>query len=269
VLALVATVALAATPVEAQAGDDCVAAYEASQVARKAGRLLDARAAAQTCAQSACPSRMAAECSGWAAELDKATPTVILSFQRPDGSDAVGAKVTVDGRAAPLDGLPLPLDPGPHTVRAELDGFAPLEQSLLVQEAQQRRRVGGTFAALAPSAAAPRAKPRVAAIAMASVAGVAVGLGIGFGTAALVEYKQLSGSCAPRCSPSQASDVRVRAAVADVSFAVGAVSLAAALGLFLRKESPAQAAVHTTFEFASLSFGPTARGGLLNVESAF
>jgi hypothetical protein len=260
--AVVALAGLAGAGGTARAAGDCITSYEASQVARKAGHLREARAAALACGQSSCPGRMAKECSAWVLELDRLTPSVVLSFQRPDGSDAVGARVTIDGRPTPLDGLAVPLDPGPHTVRVELAGLDTLEQKILVQEGEQRRRITGRLAAPAEGRPPPApAVSRTPAIVMVSVAAVALGLGVGFGSAALVEYEHLSGSCAPGCSPDEAGQVRQRAVVADVSFAVSLVSLATAAGLFFRP-----------VPHAPVSLVPVAlpaRGGGLRLEAAF
>jgi hypothetical protein len=250
---------LLGSPSPARAADECITAYEATQVARKAGRFVDARRAAATCSTSSCPRKMTVECEAWGAELDRLTPTVILSFQRPDGSDAASAQVTIDGRATALDGRVLSLDPGPHTVRVELDGFEPLDVQALLQEGEQRRHVGGTLVARAARLAAPAPTPsRAPFIAMVSVGALATGLGIGFGTAALVEYKQLESSCSPRCSPAQASVVRTRAIVTDVSLAIGVASFATAIGLYLRPPGG-----------ALVAFLPSTHGGSMAVTGAF
>jgi hypothetical protein len=186
---------------------------------------------------------MAKECAAWAAEIEQATPSVVLSFQRPDGSDAVGARVTIDGRPIALDGLPVPLDPGPHAIRVELDGFHPLDQQILLQQGEQRRRIAGQLVPAAPGPPPEAAVSRTPAIVMTSVGVAALAVGIGFGSAALVEYRQFSSACAPGCPPADASEVRVRSIAADVSFAVGIASLAAATALWLRPTPKATVAV--------------------------
>jgi hypothetical protein len=226
----IAGIAFAPGPVRAES--DCIHAYEATQVARRGGHPVEARAQALACAQPACPRLMASECAQWAAELERAASSVILSFQRPDGSDAIGARVTVDGHPTPLDGHPVPLDPGPHTVRVELDGFEPIEQRILAQEGEQRRRIEGRLSPAKPPPLPP--VDRTPALWAVGVAAVTLSLGIGFGSAALVEYDKLSASCAPGCSPGDTTQVRARAVVADVSFGLSAVSLAVAAGLFFR-----------------------------------
>jgi hypothetical protein len=226
--------ALLAVPGPARAATNCISAYEATQVERRAGRLIEARADALVCGESSCPRQMAKECVAWAAELERATPSVVLSFQRPDGSDAVGARVTIDGRPVALDGLPVPLDPGPHAIRVEQGGFQALEQEILLQQGEQRRRIAGQLLPLAKGPPPEPVASRTPAIVMTGVGAAALAVGIGFGSAALVEYRQFSSACSPGCPPDDASQVRLRSVVADVSFALSLASFAVATALWLR-----------------------------------
>jgi PEGA domain len=251
---------LVAASGSARAATSCISAYEATQVERRAGRLIEARADALLCGQASCPRQMATECVAWAAELEQATPSVVLSFQRPDGSDAVGARVTIDGRPIAQGGLPVPLDPGPHAIRVEQVGFQVLEQQILLQQGEQRRRVVGQLLPLSGGPPPELAVSRTPAIVMTGVGAAALAVGIGFGSAALVEYRQLSSTCAPGCPPGDASQVRLRSVVADVSFAVGIASAVAAAALWLRPTPRATVAVvlgHRTAQVVlEARFGP-------------
>jgi hypothetical protein len=246
--AIAVALGLAAAPASARADDACIGAYERTQIARKAGRLVDARAEAMACSQPACPAGMVTECAQWRGEIERALPSVILAFERPDGTDAVGAEVTIDGAKVEVTGLPLPLDPGAHTARVSLDGFEPLEQRFLLQEGEQRRRISGTLAAIPPPS-------RVPALVFAGVAAVSFGLTIGFGTSAAVDHSELSARCAPGCSPEEAAGVRRKTIAADISLGVGVASLAAAAYFFFRPAPQVTAAI-----------APTWGGGKLNLE---
>ncbi|HLM71984.1 MAG TPA: hypothetical protein VK459_04825, partial [Polyangiaceae bacterium] len=69
--AIAVALGLAAAPASARADDACIGAYERTQIARKAGRLVDARAEAMACSQPACPAGMVTECAQWRGEIER------------------------------------------------------------------------------------------------------------------------------------------------------------------------------------------------------
>lgn len=247
-----AALAVLGLPDRAHADDACIAAYENTQIARKAGRLLDARREALACSQPACPRAMVTECAGWLGEIERALPSVVLAFTLPDGGDALGARVTIDGAAIDAGGRAVPLDPGPHAVRVTLAGFEPLERRFVLEEGEQRRRITG---ALVARAAPPARWP---AIAFGGVAAAAFGLTIGFGASALADFEALSARCEPGCPHADVAGVRARAIVADVALGVGVGSLVAA-AVFLFRPAPA----------TTVTAGPTAGGAQLRIERSF
>jgi hypothetical protein len=251
--ALAVALGIASAPALARADDACIRAYEGTQVARKAGRLVEARAEAVACSQPACPAGMVTECAQWQREIEGALPSVMLAFERPDGTDAVGAEVSIDGAKVAVTGLPIALDPGAHTARVTLDGFEPLETRFLLQEGEQRRRISGRLVAIA-------APLRVPALVFAGVAAVSFGLGIGFGVSAGVDHGELSARCAPSCSPEKAASVRRKTIAADVSLGVGVASLAAAAFFFFRPASSPG---------VSAAVAPTVGGGKLDLRWQF
>jgi hypothetical protein len=203
---------------------------------------------------------MAKECSGWVGDLDRVTPSVVLSFKTADGVDIIGARVTIDDKPTPLDGRPIPLDPGPHKVRADADGFTPFVEDVLLEEGQQGRRISATLHSL-EHLIGPVKRPSpspIPSIVVGGVAVVALGLGIGFGSSALILDRELTKSCAPGCAPSKVTPDRVRAAVADTSFAVSAVATAIAIGIAFRP-GPA----------SGVALVPIDGGGTLRFEAAF
>ena len=75
----------------------CVEAHEQVQVLRKRNELLEAKAAATTCGQNACPAIVKGECATFLSEINDAMPTVLPRVIR-DGSDVTDVKVSIDGR---------------------------------------------------------------------------------------------------------------------------------------------------------------------------
>jgi hypothetical protein len=249
-----AALALLASAGAARADDACVGAYEATQVARKDGRLLDARREALVCSQPACPKGMVSECAAWLGEIEQALPSVVLAFEMPDGSDVLGARVTIDGAVTEAGGRAIPLDPGAHAVRVALDGFEPLEQRFVLKEGEQRRRITGRLVA----AAATTTPARWPAFVAGGVSVAAFGVAIGVGAAALSDFEALSARCEPRCPSADVAGLRGKAIAADVALGVGAASLAVAAVLFFR---PAPA--------TTIRAGATAGGGVLRFERTF
>ncbi len=65
-------------------------------------------------------------------DLDALRPRIPSVVINVSGAGASGAKVTLDGAPVPgaLIGVNRPVDPGPHLVRADAPGFAPVETSV-------------------------------------------------------------------------------------------------------------------------------------------
>jgi hypothetical protein len=71
-------------------------------------------------------------------------------------------RVLVDGESVPRDvDAPLPFDPGPHLVRIEAEGFAPLEQNVVLRPKEQGRVLESTLLSVRrePAAAEPPSDP--------------------------------------------------------------------------------------------------------------
>src|SRR5262249_29886311 len=114
----------AAPPPSADAADaaksECLAKYEAAQVARRERRLLDSRAALRVCSGVACPAAVRADCVDWLDQVAHSLPSVVVTA-RARGADVFAVKVFVDGKLATehLTGFALELDPGLHKFRFE------------------------------------------------------------------------------------------------------------------------------------------------------
>ena len=143
-------------------GDVCINSFERSQSLREDGMLLEARDALRTCSDAACPDFARTRCISWLDEVETAIPTVVVSAKGPDGGDVLAVRVTVDGKVAAesLDGKPIDLDPGAHTLLLEYQGHPSEELQILAKMGERNRVVEVTFAA--PAAPPPPVAPPVA-----------------------------------------------------------------------------------------------------------
>jgi hypothetical protein len=234
----------------AEAPRACIDAVERGQSLRDKVKLTQAKASFLVCASSACPEIIQRDCAQWIAELETRIPTVIITASDPAGHDVVYVRVLVDGEpfADRLDGIAVPIDPGIHILRLEPMNGPPLEQTVVVREAEKYQKQHFTLPAQAPTApvsprisvtppmvehaVSGRANFGTGAIAGVSVAGVAAGFFTGFAIAGDVDVHDLGQSCSPRCQPSQVDGARRDFQIADVSLGVGVAALAVATWLY-------------------------------------
>jgi hypothetical protein len=161
-----ATIALAslsiACPVRADEPDRaaCVQAYVDAQAARKAGELLHARGELELCADPSCPGMVQRDCSTWLEEVNRALPTVVLVVRDEKGRDRADVTAMADGVAVALDGHPVALDPGPHTVLVRTKGARTKEQRFVLAEGEHDRSVVVVLPSGAPEQ--PAESPRAA-----------------------------------------------------------------------------------------------------------
>jgi len=244
--------------------DRCTAAYDHTQRLRQANQLRAAQEEALVCADAACPAVLRDDCTRWVDEIQRATPTIVVRVTGADGCDLVGARVAIDGvdRGDRSQGIPLPLDPGAHRIRAESAGGAPLERSVVVAEGERDRRIDLSAAAAgavcgAPRPAGDRARvppsrptPPLAYVlggfGLASVAGGAVVAATGF-----AKRSDLA-SCKPRCDPDDVDAMRRTFIVSDLLVGVGVASLAAAVFLYVTR--PAAPPAWSTGNLGALTF---------------
>ena len=226
-----AVILVAVGPVYADEPDAgaCGTAYENAQVQRRAGRLLNARQAAQLCA-STCPHAIATDCAQWFSELEKEVPSIVVSAS--DGvTDLVDFRVLVDGKRIVdrLDGRAFEVDPGPHQLVLERKNTPPRTLNILVREGDRGRLVSVVYARDAET------RGRSTTIAGWTFGGIALASFVGFGTLAAISSAQKSEleGCAPRCEPSRVDAMTRNAAFADVALGVGIVATAASVVFFL------------------------------------
>ena len=123
----------------------CLRALARETQDRRADR---ARDQLKICIRDACPTFVRNECTEWLAEVEASLPTVVLAARRGD-QDLDEVRVTMDGHpiADRLTGTAIPLDPGTHVFRFELEGSPPIEQRVLVRVGEKNRRVAVSFGA--------------------------------------------------------------------------------------------------------------------------
>jgi hypothetical protein len=157
---LIALVALTSRPAHADERDRCASASEHAQDLRAAGKLRAARSSLLSCVPATCPSIVRNDCLKWLAEVDGLLPSIIIRATDSTGHDLIAVRVLVDGEllADGLDGKAIPVDPGPHHIRYETQGAAPVEDTILVRESEKDRILTVQLAAM-PSRSASSAAP--------------------------------------------------------------------------------------------------------------
>ncbi|HEY2511321.1 MAG TPA: hypothetical protein VGI39_10715 [Polyangiaceae bacterium] len=153
--------ALAQTKADPSKGS-CAALVERGDTLRNLNEYEKARAAFTACARDRCSRAVARMCAERLAGLDALTPTILPRARDERGRDVPGVTVSLDGAPnAPLDGQPIPLDPGEHRLRFEL-AFAPaVEKLVVVRTGEKRRPVVVVMHAAAPAATAPPPEPHL------------------------------------------------------------------------------------------------------------
>ncbi len=262
-----------APPARADSKDVCSDSYVEAQRLRKEGKLREAHDATLRCAATACPPFIRNDCTKWVAEIEHAMPSVIFAAKDERGQDLSDVQVLVDGQktADKLDGRPVNLDPGPHTVRFQ-QGSRTTEQKVVLNEGDSNRRIEGDFAPSAPAAPpkpAPEPSPSgggrripTATLILGGVA--AVGLASFITFAVLGKSKE---SCAPNCSQSDVSTLRRDYAIADISWIVGLAAAGGAVYFWLSQPSAASTA--TGKAALRLEAHPLPGGGALGLAGSF
>jgi hypothetical protein len=238
---VVATLALALTPRVALADgtalspgptkEQCFDAYEQAQRLRGEYRLRAAHEQLITCGAVSCPTFVQRDCEKWLGEVEASTPTIVIVARGAGGSAIENAHVILDGQpfADRLDGLALPVDPGPHDLQVQV-GDAIVQMHIVVAEGGKNQPFSVLIPAPAPPvervpAPPPPARPIPAATWI--LGGVALAGAVSF--AAFGLSGRAVQACAPNCTTSQVADLRRDYLIADVSWITGLVAAGAAL----------------------------------------
>jgi len=226
----------------------CIAASTSGQLLRKQGKLLASRDELIACARDACPAIVRSHCARWLSEVEAELPSIVVRAEDAQGNDAIGARLTIDGRPGKLDGQALRLDPGSHTVAIENDRGAKKEEHVLLVEGDVSRRVTVRFPA-EPGAAGNAARASVSkssgggspeppvrtphfpvgAWVLGGVGVASLGAATYFGLAASSQLSNLQKTCSPNCSNSATQTGRTDALVFDITLGVGAAAVVGAL----------------------------------------
>jgi hypothetical protein len=209
-------------------------------------------------------------------EVVLATPTIVFGARDPEGRDVFAVRLVIDGTAvtSALDGRAMPLDPGKHHIRLEAEGFAPVEQDVLMREGEKDRQLILSLApstspphgALLPSssperAPAPAPTPATTSRPIPPLALVAAGVGIaGLGVATFFDIKGTSDAlalkdrCSPQCASSEVDPIRTEYLVARVAAGVTLIALGAAAILYFTRPSRASVPAAATFDGLRVAF---------------
>lgn len=256
----------------------CADAFVQTQRLRLAGDLVAARREAKACARDGCPAITSKECVRWAAELDRAIPSVLVRVRDAAGRESAEATVMLDGQ--PLEGLSSGLaaevNPGAHVFEVALRSGASQRREIVLYEGEKARPIDVSFeppapltpppappeAPAPPARPAPRPGPPVLAYVLGGVGVAGVAGFAALGLSARAGFNDLDQRCRPSCPGSEVDALKRRALLADVSLGVGVVGLGAATYLFLRPREQPRTATALPLDVLALPGGAalTARG---------
>jgi hypothetical protein len=235
----------------------CVQAAEDAQSQRSSHQLRAARLKFLLCAQQSCPLVVRNDCTGWLSDVDQLMPSIVVQARDTKGVELTDVRVLVDGEvlADRLDGLAIPVDPGVHLFQFERSGVPPLQQQILIREGEKGRAMPITLAAPPPPEVPMRPVRHTRPITYV-FGGLAIGGFAGFtyfglkGKADADQIASLPCAQTKTCDEGRVANARRELAAADISLAVGLVSLGAAAYLFFSdRPTTSASAVHTTFFF--------------------
>jgi hypothetical protein len=125
----------------------CLDASSQGQTLRDAHKLVEAREQLRVCARASCPGVIQKDCTMWLDDVEKALPTVVFSARDATGNDLSNVRVSENGKvlATSLDGVAIPMNPGPHTLRFELPDGKSIAHQAVVREGNKAIAVTATF----------------------------------------------------------------------------------------------------------------------------
>jgi len=266
--------ALSPAAARADQTDACIDASVRGQELRDQGKLVAAREQFLACGIASCPRLLQSECSGWLADVEARTPSIVLGAIDEGGRDTAEVKVTLDGAPflARLTGQAQPIDPGAHRLRFEHAKSPIVEQEVIVREGERRRAISVRFPAPAPSGPGPQealvAAPSPARpVALAALGGVVIASGVTvavLGLGAQSDASRLRTTCAPGCDPGDVDAARGKQIGANVALGVGL--LAAGAGAFLVLTWPMRSPLGAR---SSVAVGPIVGGAIAGFAMPF
>jgi len=232
---------------------DCLSATEGSLTLRNQHKLRDARAQLLICSAATCPADIRSECVRRVAEVNAAMPTIVFEVKDAAGNDLTGVRVDMDGNvlAEHLEGTALSIDPGEHAFTFTHAADPAVRKVFVIREGEKDRRervvVGPAAVATVPAPAPvlvtpapvvpPPAPPsawtgrRIGGLVLAAAGVVGVGVGAGYGLAAMSRHDDAQKAC-PRttCTDQHGVDLwssaHTAGTISTVAFIAGGVALA-------------------------------------------
>jgi hypothetical protein len=139
----------------------CIASSEHAISLRRSGKLGAARRELALCSATTCPEEVRTDCTRRIEAVNSAMPSLVVRASDGAGNDLTAAELRIDGTpvASMLDGRPLEIDPGEHTVRVEARGLRPAERKLVVGEGEKNRHESFVLGAPPPVVVVPPPPP--------------------------------------------------------------------------------------------------------------
>ncbi|MDI1451552.1 hypothetical protein [Polyangium sp. 6x1] len=287
--AFFALAALGGTRAEAAPPDparkaQCAAAFEEGQELEKSGRLVEARGKFVSCSDEACPAVVRDECATMLPRVESSLPTIVPGLRDASGNDVVTAEVTLDGAVLTktLDGQPIAVNPGPHTLRFVAPNAAPVERQLVVRVGEKNRVITvdlGAPAKTPPDGGLDKpAEPgsgtsgkRVASYVLGGLGVVSLGAFAYLGITGKADLAGLEDGCGrtQSCAEADVDAVKTKLILADVSLGVGVVSLGVATALFFTSGSDKKPATAARSAVILPVVAPLPGGGAAMLVGAF
>ena len=258
----------------------CKQAAERAQMYRNEGKLLSAREELHQCVRPACPAVVRTYCTRWFEEVEADLPSVVLKVRDSKGNDLSDASVTIDGQL--LDswqgGLPIPLDPGSHTIACTRPGSPPTQTSVLLGTAEKRRLVTLIVESAPPDPEHldpplanaldrqheerdARHRPSAAAWTVGALTLATFGSFAYFAVTGRNELAELRATCEGHCEQSKVDAAWTKLVIADVSLGLAVVGTGLSTWLFVssvrgsrRERRPSQASFAPSPQGLSFSY---------------
>jgi hypothetical protein len=231
---------------------ECAQAHGDAQKSMRDGLLRKAREELKTCARDECIPLVRKDCVAWLDEVNANLPSIVIEAKGPDGKETFDVRLTINNEptASKLDVKAIDLDPGTWSMRFEREGSPPIDKEIVLRQAQKNKLVEVSFAA-PPVATEPRGVPTRGETAEAPrrrsllpwvLGGLGVALaggGVFFWASSESTRSDLQSSCAPRCDPKQADDIKTQRLVGDILAVTGVLAVgAAAVWLLTDRAAP-------------------------------
>ncbi len=216
---------------DARATDDaaCQTSYVNGQRLYKLSHdLIGGRSELLVCAKT-CPDELRESCGKWLREIDAELPSVVVKAKDGRDRDVTDIAMIVDGKALTnyVEGTPIELNPGAHTIRVVRGTRPPVEERVVLTAGEKLRVIQLWTEPRVSDQFTLRARRPVPSTSLVLFGIGALGLA-SFGVFSIwtsAEYGKTS-SCNPNCAASDRdSSFATKTILADVSLGVGATAL--------------------------------------------